>query len=360
MITEESMRLAASYLSGDASPEERKIFESWLDESPDHHDLFKEIKKIWEHSSLKFKMAAVETASEWKRLAARIEREESRSGLKLFFSWHALKIAASLIVILVAYFAIKTRVNERTMTLVESGTKEKTFYLPDSSEVWLRSGSTLSYKQDFGKEIREVQLHGEGRFVVTPDATHPFFVISETAVVEVVGTIFNVREDSVVTVTVEEGIVKLYTRELREEAVKLKQGDKAYLKKHKGAKPVKIDNQDHGKPSSRSNNSLYNKETKNPLSYLSVKFTWRKNQFNQSVIDGTIFNTATLASYKNVVLKIVYTKSRGKKVTIFITIYEQIAPGARLEFRKNLVDIFSNTKDLKVTIDQVEIDESLH
>ena len=46
--------------------------------------------------------------------------------------------------------------------------------LPDSSTVWLNSGSRLSYTKDFGRKNRNISLCGEGFFDVRRDESHPF------------------------------------------------------------------------------------------------------------------------------------------------------------------------------------------
>ncbi len=97
------------------------------------------------------------------------------------------------------------------------------------------------------------------------------------------------------------------------------------------------------------------KEFSDPKSFLSVKSSWQKNQFKQSVVDGTLFNSATVISYKNINLKITYTKENGKTYITYFTVYETLPPGQKVDFHKNLVDMFTNTKDLKVEIDNVEV-----
>lgn len=49
--------------------------------------------------------------------------------------------------------------------------------------------------------------------------------------------------------------------------------------------------------------SLADKEQSKPLAFLHVKSTNRKNWIGQTVVDGTITNTATVCSYKDVRLK---------------------------------------------------------
>lgn len=82
--------------------------------------------------------------------------------------------------------------------------------LPDSTVVWLNSGSSLKYSQSFGRKNREVSLYGEGYFEVKKDKTKPFYVLTDSLNVRVLGTIFNVKaynEDTNVTVNLIEGSV---------------------------------------------------------------------------------------------------------------------------------------------------------
>ena len=58
--------------------------------------------------------------------------------------------------------------------------------MPDSSVVWLNSGSTLEYAADF-MENREVALNGEALFDVTKDNRHPFVVLASEVKVKVHG-----------------------------------------------------------------------------------------------------------------------------------------------------------------------------
>ncbi len=64
--------------------------------------------------------------------------------------------------------------------------------LPDGSEAWLSSLSTLKWSSDFISEARTVILDGEGFFTVAKDASRPFTVQTEKYNVRVLGTVFNV------------------------------------------------------------------------------------------------------------------------------------------------------------------------
>lgn len=66
---------------------------------------------------------------------------------------------------------------------------EMTLY--DGTKVWLNSGTTLRYNNNFGKEDRNISLEGEAFFEVTKNEI-PFKVKLKDTEVEVLGTKFNV------------------------------------------------------------------------------------------------------------------------------------------------------------------------
>lgn len=85
--------------------------------------------------------------------------------------------------------------------------------LPDSSVVWLNSGSTISYPESFDllKE-RRVSLNGEAYFEVTKNREKPFIVDTKKVDVKVYGTEFNVNsynEYSTMNVALIEGKVSI-------------------------------------------------------------------------------------------------------------------------------------------------------
>jgi len=130
------------------------------------------------------------------------------------------KIAAILILVVsvsVASFYIYSDVTTpadtafwyETFSPIGSQTK---IILPDSTVVWLNSGSSLKYNQGYGNSDRKVSLVGEGYFEVKKDKTKPFNVNTDSLNVNVLGTVFNVRaynEDANVTVNLIVGSVNI-------------------------------------------------------------------------------------------------------------------------------------------------------
>lgn len=65
--------------------------------------------------------------------------------------------------------------------------------LPDGSEVWINSKSTLSFADDFGIDQRKVSLSGEAYFSIKKIDGIPFIVEIGDKSVKVLGTEFNVK-----------------------------------------------------------------------------------------------------------------------------------------------------------------------
>jgi len=102
--------------------------------------------------------------------------------------------------------------------------------LPDGTEVWLNSGTTLSYFNSFGQNSREVNLSGEAYFKVVPGMV-PFRVKLKNSEVEVIGTSFNILSfdnENFSEVTLVEGSVRIKSPE-GAEVVKLNPGEQLIL-----------------------------------------------------------------------------------------------------------------------------------
>lgn len=101
-----------------------------------------------------------------------------------------------------SFFSIKSPVGMRSKLT-----------LPDSSIVWLNSGSTLSYSIPFNKSNRRVTINGEAYFEVSKIHGSSFYVKSSNLEVKVVGTKFNFKaydDENKTEVVLEEGKVELY------------------------------------------------------------------------------------------------------------------------------------------------------
>jgi hypothetical protein len=84
----------------------------------------------------------------------------------------------------------------------------------------------------------------------------------------------------------------------------------------------------------KSKETLAEKEAKNPKRFLVVTSNDKKNLIGQTVIKGTITNTATVCWYKDVVLKLsFYSKTKVLLEEGGETIYELIGPNNNKKFK---------------------------
>ncbi|MFZ1370761.1 MAG: hypothetical protein WAR78_10275 [Ferruginibacter sp.] len=80
--------------------------------------------------------------------------------------------------------------------------------------------------------------------------------------------------------------------------------------------------------------SLEQTEQKNPKRFLSVVGNDRKNLIGQRVIKGTVSNSATVASYKDIDIELsFYSKTGALLEKDHEMIYETIAPGSSTNFK---------------------------
>lgn len=92
--------------------------------------------------------------------------------------------------------------------------------------------------------------------------------------------------------------------------------------------------------------SIEEHEKQNPLHFLSSGGEYRKNMLGRFVLDGTIVNSATVATYKDVVIEIsFYSKTETLLGTKQHSFYEYYPPGSTKTFQLKL-DGFEGTAKL--------------
>ncbi|MEQ6119258.1 FecR domain-containing protein [Reichenbachiella sp. MALMAid0571] len=236
--------IIAKELSGNATMEEIEILRSWLGQKPEHRIEYNFLRLNWiqKNESIKGSKARV-----FDRLAANINESEKskvrhlsdlRPGVGAFW----LKVAASIVLVSALsflfyenYFKTESKEvvkNEIITKETPKGVKRQ-IVLPDGTDVWLNSGSSLSYASGFTDSSRIVRLVGEAFFEVTKDPKRPFQVESGDIVTTAIGTAFNVNafsKSSTSIVSLTEGKVKVEYIS-KNEAVYLTPGYAAVLNK---------------------------------------------------------------------------------------------------------------------------------
>jgi transmembrane sensor len=358
-------------LSGNSNPEDEILLSNWIQASRQNKVLFDEVTRLWESSNLKLQLDNPATGEEWERLQTRIQNHKN-NWISLPQTWLA---AAASVVILVGliYYLIPSSPLKGNIPLAEkkvekkpevvaevkdndihiaSASKVMTITLPDSSKVWLNTNSKLSYSNSFIKD-RSVHLVGEAYFMVNHLDGRPFSVQTRFVSTMVIGTSFNVKEqDSMVLVTVAKGKVKMKDRKGKSEMTLSAKERGTY---QNGSVTKSADNLSSFASWREKNNSSYNEEKKSPSSYLNNKYTWKKNQINRSVIEGSLTNNATLTTYHRIVLKATYVKPKNKKtIVVKILIDQAVRPGQTINYQKKLLDVLTHAQSFKVEVESAE------
>lgn len=214
-----------SKLRGSLSEKDAIHFENWLNEG-NNLQLFQQLQTVWENVQNKVANYEPDLEYYWKELSARIEDDSLKTletdSSETNFKYIPIKrfyriVAAASILLAItfsgAYYLGTNNTSKQATTLSYSSlTGKSKVILPDGTEVWLHSNTTLSYNSNFTSNTREVTMNGEAYFSVTHDAKKPFIVHSNDASVTVHGTKFNVNsyEDSQnVLVSLYEGSVSM-------------------------------------------------------------------------------------------------------------------------------------------------------
>lgn len=186
-------------LKDDASVEEIKQIQDWLDLSPENGIILSEIAHTWSITRGKPQFYQPDMSYNWNKLIRKINyQSKQKNSLPIYL--RLVAAAAILIVVFLMGITLSDQVKPKsknvsyTKIIVPKGNKTQ-IILPDSSKVWLNSGAELWYPSDYTAENREIWMKGECYFQVEKDKNHPFVVHGTKLQVKVFGTCFNLKED---------------------------------------------------------------------------------------------------------------------------------------------------------------------
>lgn len=232
--------LIIRHLTGETSAEEEKQLHVWMAQLPEHEKHYLEVKKILELSSKHYLQSSKERSDinidlEWGRFVSAISDKEVpiRAIVPENSSRLWLRIAATLLLLVVSGFIINYFVFNNTEMQFRSGNSTLPVTLPDGSKIILNKNSRLSYASNFGEEDRRVTLKGEAFFDVERNPLKPFVIAVNQAEVEVLGTSFNVQgydDRKEIEVIVQTGVVRFSVQQENRE-VELMAGQKGVYSK---------------------------------------------------------------------------------------------------------------------------------
>ncbi len=185
-------------LKNEADEIQLKQIQEWLDLSPENSVILTEISNTWALTRNRTEFYQPDMSINWQKLMARINYQPKQKAIqKLYFRWAAA--AAILAVVFLAGIGLgdalmKTKTTVSYTKIIAPEGNKTQIVLPDSTYVWLNSGSELQYPSDYSAQNRVVTMKGECFFDVVKDLAHPMVVTGSKFKVKVYGTRFNVNE----------------------------------------------------------------------------------------------------------------------------------------------------------------------
>ncbi|MCG6189185.1 FecR family protein [Maribellus maritimus] len=229
-----------NYLSGNFNESDSSTLKNWLEKSQEHKFFLDQLSDIWQASRLPVIDDKIDVQSVWDELEIQLHYKNKNP-----FQWKRwIQIAAVVIVSMLAggtgfYFLnLKTSSSDVASQIVEyvAPLGSRSYVkLHDGSKVWLNSGTSIKYANNFGTHNRDIQLSGEAFFEVAKNKNLPFIVNTGEISVTALGTKFNVKaykEEKTIETTLLEGSVKLESSVVKlQENLVLKTNEKAVFTK---------------------------------------------------------------------------------------------------------------------------------
>ena len=210
-------------LSGEETVESAAMLDAWLIENSEHEAEYLKIQVLWRLTGKLPAPAQLDFETVRERISEtgpipQLTRVDHAA------RWWKYGLAAAItgIFLLTALFYYRSAQNsaqpEEWVSKTAGAGKVIRVVLPDSTAIWLNSGSQIHYKRDFrNHKLRLVKLKGEAYFEVRHNSSHPFVVSSAGMNTTVYGTSFNVRAydtERVMVVAVNSGKVGVTTSEI--------------------------------------------------------------------------------------------------------------------------------------------------
>lgn len=213
--------LLSKKITGEATAEELEMLSQLTGNNPEWQTIMENLQELWnsqpqedlsrqrqknEDAYLLHISRLKEKASDFTEIPDKglvlADSLSSKTKKPFYKHWATYAVAAGVAVAIFLVFPLlnnshqnkdtasaSSPVNEIT---INPGSRSKV-RLPDGSQVWINSGSKLTYHNSFAGSTREVQLDGEAYFDVVKDAAHPFIVHTSGIDIKVLGTAFNVK-----------------------------------------------------------------------------------------------------------------------------------------------------------------------
>lgn len=204
-------------MTGKYSLKEYLLIRRWFDDKANEPELKTVIQQHWDELLPEGLGNEKDLSLVLIRIKQKIATEKPVASFRIKIQKTYSRAAAILLLPLILYSVYSTFLNTQTaglhsqIEIVSPQGARTHFQLPDGTEGWLNSGSSLKYNNGFLKK-RRVELIGEAWFDVVHNRKIPFTVHTQSLDVLDLGTKFNVaayQDENSTEVVLQEGKVKI-------------------------------------------------------------------------------------------------------------------------------------------------------
>lgn len=209
----------SNYFSGKTTPDEEAGIIDWANSSPENYRQYLNERRFWDALCL----------------SSANRQDKTIQTPRINTIWKITTAITSIAAVFILYLYISTgvfhdSVQKKQVVIVPPGQRVQVL-LPDGTNVWLNSRSTLSYPLSFGEKQREVVLDGEAFFEVAHNTQQPFIVSTRKYNIHVLGTTFNVyaynNRDNSFEASLLEGSIYISDKEKEGNSIKIKPNEYA-------------------------------------------------------------------------------------------------------------------------------------
>lgn len=205
------------FFAGQTTDQETEEIIKWICSSEECSQKARDVYYIYYTTELKQTKRSIDVDAAFKSVEQKINRKrKSLYRTNIFQLIQKIAVVAILPLSIFTGYLLTNSNTDNQVHYVEVSAKRgmvtKTV-LPDSTVVWLNSGSTLKYPSVFLTEERSVELEGEAYFDVKKSEDQTFIINKDKDLsISVLGTEFNVEayvNDESIAATLVEGSVKV-------------------------------------------------------------------------------------------------------------------------------------------------------
>lgn len=295
-------------IAGNANSETKRVVLSNLNEQNGSKEEYNRLKNAWALLASEKEMPAYQVEELYLNFQRQLKSRRPSFNLIAAVKYAAIFILAVGISSLYFYYQNSSQIQKatasfNTLVVAEDGQRSKVI-LPDSSVVWLNSGTRLSYNSNFGSTNREIRLVGQAFFQVTKNKLLPLVVSCSDLKVKVLGTTFDVNAypgNENISVALQAGSVELLHSTNESFHYKLVPGEMAQFDTH--SEKVVIYEANIDRITAWTDGILYFNDTQMKDVLIQLE---RKYNITIDVKNRNIYNSVFTATIKNETLEEIF------------------------------------------------------